>query len=159
MKVPNFDFSVLVPKNDFYFVGVEHSAVDHDSAIVILPLVTLTFEVKNFDVSIFASCEKPLVLLLKAHGYDIRVHAVEIHILVLVTRPQVEHFHQSKRASAKVPLVTRKHQAVNSVVTKLFGVITLGILNVPKFNLLIVSSCRQDYILLLVHLFYKKIIA
>jgi hypothetical protein len=73
---------------------MQNCAIYHDSAIFVLPLVSLPFKVKYFYITVFTRSEKPLILFLKAHSYDIRRESIEIHLLVLVAGPQIVNFNK-----------------------------------------------------------------
>ena len=100
LEVPYFDLSILVAKYDLNAVGMENSAINHDSTIVILSHVSLALEIKYLDGAIFASSEKPLVLSLKVHGNYVAIEAVKRSFLIQIS--QIVDFDKAKCACTKI---------------------------------------------------------
>lgn len=84
LKIPYFDLTRLVAKDYFDFIWVKDCTVDHDSAIVALPLEAETLEVKDVDRAVFTGNEEPLILSLELHGHSIPSETIERHLLSMI---------------------------------------------------------------------------
>jgi hypothetical protein len=79
---------------------MEHRTVNHDTSIFELPLISLCFEVKNLDGSIFTRCKEPFVLFLELNGDSISIDSIKDPFLVEMAN--VKDFNMPKRARSNV---------------------------------------------------------
>ena len=84
LEVPNLDLSRLVAKDDLNLVRMQHSAVNHHSIVIALPLVARRVKVKDFDCAVLARDKEPFVLALEDHGDCVCRQPIERHLLALV---------------------------------------------------------------------------
>jgi hypothetical protein len=66
---------------------MQYCAINVDSTIIYLSLISLAFEVKYLNRSIFTGGKKPLVLLLELESYGIPIEAIKCSFLIKI--PQV----------------------------------------------------------------------
>jgi len=84
LKVPYFDFPVLVSKYNFNLIWMQNCTIYIDSSVFYLALVTLPFKVKNLYSSIFTCCKKPLVLLLEFKCDSVSIQAIKCSFLIKI---------------------------------------------------------------------------
>lgn len=123
---------------------MKHSTVYLHAIVVVLALETFPLEVEGLQSTILTSCEEPLVVLLEVHRYNIASMSFERPLLVWVS--QIIYLHMSNGTCSKILFVLTQHQSINSIISKLFGFLTLAILYVPELYLLIITRCRQNNI-------------
>ena len=157
--MPDFDIAILITKNNFNFVWMQHCAVDLNSWVVILPLESFSFEIKGFECPVFTSCEEPLVVLLEVHGNHVSSVAIERSLLIWVS--QIIDLYVTVCARSKIFLILTEYKSVDGILSKLLWLIALATFDIPEFDLLVVSCCGKNYlVLLLIHsfLYFRKIL-
>ena len=82
LKIPYFNFTILISKYNFNFIRMKNCTYYHDTSIFILSLITLSFKIINFDCTVFTGCKKPFILFLEFHCYCIPIYSVKNSLLI-----------------------------------------------------------------------------